>query len=229
MIMASHIWRYRCAAKVSKGPNKSRAPLPDGILAAGRRFSPNNELTTPERTPERKKPVESRSGVPCFLGKHEPQTCISSINDDVARPTGDFYAMYPGPGNPVLSGEEQGRQEPLWHRHLCAGRLRSALLRTGGGNRHRDTDIPDLVSYGNPTLYVLIKTRSNLYCKYAELAGTMTRIGDRVLEGEVMGTIGSVIRPHLVDGCSPLYIQRLKMAGNISMLHFDCPGSGRGI
>lgn len=80
---------------------------------------------------------------------------------------------------------------------------------------------PDLVSYGNPTLYVLIKTRSNLYCKYAELAGTMTGIGDRVLEGEVIGTIGSVIRPHLVDGCSPLYIQRLKKAGNISMLHFE--------
>ena len=80
---------------------------------------------------------------------------------------------------------------------------------------------PDLVSYWNPTRYILIKTRSGLFCKYAELAGILTTTGDRVPEGEVIGTIGSVIRPHLVDGCSPLYIQRLKMAGTISMLHFE--------
>jgi murein DD-endopeptidase MepM/ murein hydrolase activator NlpD len=80
---------------------------------------------------------------------------------------------------------------------------------------------PEQVSYWNTTLYILIKTRSNLYCRYGELSDIRVKIGDRVLEGEIIGHIGEVIQPHLVDGCSPLYIQRLKMAGTISMLHFE--------
>lgn len=80
---------------------------------------------------------------------------------------------------------------------------------------------PDFISYWNKTLYILVKTRSNLYSRYAELSDTRVKIGDRILEGEVIGHIGVVIRPQMVDGCSPLYIQRLKMAGNMSMLHFE--------
>jgi murein DD-endopeptidase MepM/ murein hydrolase activator NlpD len=80
---------------------------------------------------------------------------------------------------------------------------------------------PELVSYWDATLYILVKTRSNLYCRYAELSDTRIKIGEHVCEGEVIGHIGSAIRPHLVDGCSPQYIQRLKMAGHYSMLHFE--------
>ena len=42
-----------------------------------------------------------------------------------------------------------------------------------------------------------------------------------MLEGQIIGHVGAVIRPHLVDGCSPLYIQRLKLDGHVSMLHFE--------
>jgi murein DD-endopeptidase MepM/ murein hydrolase activator NlpD len=80
---------------------------------------------------------------------------------------------------------------------------------------------PDRVPYWNATMFLLVKTRSNLYCRYAELSDTRVSIGDRVLEGEVIGHVGEVIRPHQVDGCSPIYIQRLKMAGNTSMLHLE--------
>lgn len=80
---------------------------------------------------------------------------------------------------------------------------------------------PDKVSYWETTLFVMIKTRSNLYCRYAELADSTVKIGDRVLEGQVLGHVGRVVRPPLVDGCSPLYIQRLKLAGNLTMLHFE--------
>jgi len=80
---------------------------------------------------------------------------------------------------------------------------------------------PDQVSYWDTTRYVLVKTRSNLYCRYAEFADVVVHVGDRVLEGQVIGYIGAVIRPHLVDGCSPLYIQQLKLDGHISMLHFE--------
>jgi murein DD-endopeptidase MepM/ murein hydrolase activator NlpD len=80
---------------------------------------------------------------------------------------------------------------------------------------------PDQVSYWDSTLYILLKTRSNLYCRYAELADSTVKIGDRVLEGEVIGHVGNVIKPQLVDGCSPRYIQLLKLAGHTSMLHFE--------
>jgi murein DD-endopeptidase MepM/ murein hydrolase activator NlpD len=80
---------------------------------------------------------------------------------------------------------------------------------------------PEQVSYWEKTLYILIKNRSGLYCRYAELADTNVKIGDRILEGEVIGHVGTVIKSHLVDGCSPLYIQRLKLAGHFSMLHFE--------
>jgi len=80
---------------------------------------------------------------------------------------------------------------------------------------------PDRVAYWNTTRYILVRTRSGLYCRYAELGNTRVKIGDRVLEGEVIGHIGEVIKPHLVDGCSPIYIQRLKMAGTCSMLHLE--------
>ena len=50
----------------------------------------------------------------------------------------------------------------------------------------------------------------------------------RAYYGEVPGSggagnwlHGSVVRPHLVDNCSPIYIQRLKRDGHISMLHFE--------
>jgi murein DD-endopeptidase MepM/ murein hydrolase activator NlpD len=80
---------------------------------------------------------------------------------------------------------------------------------------------PDQVSYWDTTRYVLVKTRTNLYCRYAEFADILVHIGDRVLEGQVIGHIGTVIRPHLVDSCSPLYVQRLKREGHVSMLHFE--------
>ncbi len=80
---------------------------------------------------------------------------------------------------------------------------------------------PEQTHYWNTTWYVLVKTRSNLYCRYAEFGDVLVRIGDRVLEGQAIGHIGTVIRPQLVDSCSPVYIQRLKLDGHVSMLHFE--------
>jgi murein DD-endopeptidase MepM/ murein hydrolase activator NlpD len=80
---------------------------------------------------------------------------------------------------------------------------------------------PEQVSYWETTRYVMIKTITNFYCRYAELNDTPVHIGDRVLEGQVIGHIGAVIKSHVVDGCSPLYIQQLKRNGHLSMLHFE--------
>ena len=80
---------------------------------------------------------------------------------------------------------------------------------------------PEQVPYWDTTKYILVRTQSSLYIRYAELSDVTVHLHDRILEGEILGHIGTVIRHQLVDSCSPLYIQRLKLAGHLSMLHFE--------
>jgi murein DD-endopeptidase MepM/ murein hydrolase activator NlpD len=83
------------------------------------------------------------------------------------------------------------------------------------------TTSPDLERYWNRTFALVVSTDSGLYCRYAELADLEVGEGDTVKEGMLIGHVGAVINPARVDGCAPLYIQRLKLASHLSMLHFE--------
>ncbi|MBP2030241.1 murein DD-endopeptidase MepM/ murein hydrolase activator NlpD [Methanohalophilus levihalophilus] len=79
---------------------------------------------------------------------------------------------------------------------------------------------PDILSYWNETHYVIVKTASGMFCKYAELGETSVRIQEEVKEGDLIGKVGMVLNPEKIDETAPLYIQDLKNR-NPSMLHFE--------
>jgi len=156
---------------------------------------------------------------------------FSGINDNDEERYSSIMTTWPVPGSESAVVQEEGKPGSFWEdrgdRFHCGVDIyapaMSDVLACENGEVI-DVGIatsPELVSYMDTTRYVLIKTRSNLYCRYAELADVLVHIGDRVLEGQVIGHIGTVIRPHLVDSCSPVYVQRLKLEGHVSMLHFE--------
>jgi murein DD-endopeptidase MepM/ murein hydrolase activator NlpD len=134
---------------------------------------------------------------------------------------GSESAVVPGEGKPGSFWEDRGDRFHCGVDIYAPAMSEVLACETGEVIDVGIATSPDQVSYWDTTRYVLVKTRSNLYCRYAEFADVLVHIGDRVLEGQVIGHIGAVIRPHLVDSCSPLYVQRLKLEGHISMLHFE--------
>ncbi len=80
---------------------------------------------------------------------------------------------------------------------------------------------PDLISYWNETFQIIIKGRSGLFYRYAELNDTCVKIDDDVEEGEALGHIGRVLNTDRIDSKSPVYIQQLKKQNHDCMLHLE--------
>ena len=79
----------------------------------------------------------------------------------------------------------------------------------------------DILPYWNDTYYVLILNKTGFICKYAELGQVAVSIGDIVNAGQLTGHIGQTLNADKITKKAPLYIQRLKECGNLSMLHFE--------
>jgi murein DD-endopeptidase MepM/ murein hydrolase activator NlpD len=82
-----------------------------------------------------------------------------------------------------------------------------------------DATSPNILPYWNKTYYVIIKTKSNLFFKYAELGKVVVKKGEKVKSGQLIGYVGLVLNTNKIDKSSPKYIQNLKK--NPSMLHFE--------
>ena len=80
---------------------------------------------------------------------------------------------------------------------------------------------PQKVSYWNTTYYVLVQNRIGPVCRYAELFDVSVSSGDCVMAGQILGHVGQVLQPDKITDTAPLYIQRLKKRGDLSMLHFE--------
>lgn len=79
---------------------------------------------------------------------------------------------------------------------------------------------PKKISYWNKLYYIIIKTISGTFCKYAELGVIIPKKGDNIKAGQLIGKVGLVLNSQKIDKTSPKYIQKLKNK-NHSMLHLE--------
>ena len=80
---------------------------------------------------------------------------------------------------------------------------------------------PKKVSYWNATYYILIKSKSEFFCKYAELADVSIKIDKYVKAGQLIGHVGQVLNKDKITKKSPSYIRKISKKSNYSMLHFE--------
>ncbi len=80
---------------------------------------------------------------------------------------------------------------------------------------------PSEVKYWNRTYFILILHASGNHVNYAELGSTLVRDGDKIHEGQLIGTVGRVLDPSKIGDDSPRYIRDLKAGGKLSMLHLE--------
>ncbi len=80
---------------------------------------------------------------------------------------------------------------------------------------------PNILPYWNLTKYVIVQSENDLFFKYAELEYITVDIGQIINAGDIIGTIGSVLKINKISHKSPKYIQEIKKNKNSSMLHFE--------
>jgi murein DD-endopeptidase MepM/ murein hydrolase activator NlpD len=80
---------------------------------------------------------------------------------------------------------------------------------------------PDQRSYWNTTYYVLFQTLSGPVLKYAELKEVSVENGQKVVAGQVLGTVGMVLNEAKIQEDAPDYIHEIKKQGLLSMLHLE--------
>lgn len=80
---------------------------------------------------------------------------------------------------------------------------------------------PQLIHYWFVTYSVMVRTQAGKIHRYAEMKDTTVKKGDLVKGGDVLGHVGKVLNVELINESSPAYVQKLKAAGDASMLHFE--------
>lgn len=80
---------------------------------------------------------------------------------------------------------------------------------------------PNILPYWNLTKYVIIQNNNDLFFKYAELEDITVEIGQIINAGDIIGTVGSVLKLNKITHKSPKYIQEIKKNKTPSMLHFE--------
>lgn len=80
---------------------------------------------------------------------------------------------------------------------------------------------PEKTSYWNTTYYILIKNKSDCFCKYAELVDVSIKTDKYVKAGQLIGHVGQVLNKNEITKKSPLYIRKISKKCNYSMLHFE--------
>lgn len=80
---------------------------------------------------------------------------------------------------------------------------------------------PQRISYWNRTIQVLVKADLGMFYRYAELEGTFVQQGQRIQEGDTIGSVGQVLNPTMINEESPEYIKQLVQKKKLSMLHLE--------
>lgn len=80
---------------------------------------------------------------------------------------------------------------------------------------------PERLAYWNRTFLVSVRMFDGHTARYAEMATTQVRVGQLVRAGDVIGTVGTVLRRKDIDSTAPEYIRQLKQNRHLSMLHFE--------
>lgn len=80
---------------------------------------------------------------------------------------------------------------------------------------------PEKVPYWNLTRYVMIRNKTGLVCRYAELGDVKVKIGESIKAAQLIGNVGVVLNSEKITQDSPIYIQKLKENKYMSMLHFE--------
>lgn len=80
---------------------------------------------------------------------------------------------------------------------------------------------PEILDYWNTTYSVLVQHADRSVCRYAEMADAAVQVGQAVLAGQRLGSVGLVLNTQKVNAASPLYIQKLVAGSLPSMLHFE--------
>lgn len=87
-----------------------------------------------------------------------------------------------------------------------------------------DVDVftnPQMIHYWFVTYSVMIRTADGQIHRYAEMKDACVKKGDFVKGGDVIGHVGYVLNVDEINETSPGYVQKLKAAGDASMLHFE--------
>ena len=134
-------------------------------------------------------------------GTDRCSTTLSDKNDNGKESYCSIMTTWPVPGSESRVVPGKGQPGSFWEdrgdRFHCGVDIYAPAMsevhacETGEVIDLGTATSPEQVIYWDTTRYILIKTRSNLYCRYSELAEVVVHIGDRVLEGQVIGYIGS--------------------------------------
>jgi murein DD-endopeptidase MepM/ murein hydrolase activator NlpD len=84
---------------------------------------------------------------------------------------------------------------------------------------------PDILPYWNITYYILIRGKSELIFKYAELGDSIVRNKENIKSGQLLGHVGMVLNKEKVTQKTPKYIQNLIKKQYCSMLHLEVRNS----
>ncbi len=79
----------------------------------------------------------------------------------------------------------------------------------------------DIVPYWNTTYYILVRGKSELIFKYAELGEVVVVNKEKIKSGQLIGHVGKVLNKAKITQGAPKYIQNLIKEQHLSMLHFE--------
>ena len=80
---------------------------------------------------------------------------------------------------------------------------------------------PEYGRYFHETYYVIIKTKTKLFMKYAALSEIDVAIGEKVQKGQKIGTVGKVFNTGSHFHETPSFIQDMISNDRMSMLHLE--------
>ncbi|HPE63596.1 MAG TPA: M23 family metallopeptidase [Methanothrix sp.] len=80
---------------------------------------------------------------------------------------------------------------------------------------------PRMIPYWNETFYAIVENEGGLFVKFAEMEAVEVNPDDRISSGDLVGLVGSVLNPEMIDDDAPAYIRDLIERERPSMLHLE--------
>lgn len=86
---------------------------------------------------------------------------------------------------------------------------------------------PRMIPYWNETFYAIVENEGGLFVKFAEMEAVEVNPDDRLSSGDLVGLVGSVLNPEMIDDDAPAYIRDLIERERPSMLHLGSTRPGQ--
>lgn len=86
---------------------------------------------------------------------------------------------------------------------------------------------PRMIPYWNETFYAIVENEGGLFVKFAEMEAVEVNPDDRLSSGDLVGLVGSVLNPEMIDDDAPAYIRDLIERERPSMLHLASTRPGQ--